>query len=216
MTDQFSSLLSDYLDDELSARQRDEIEAHLETCAACRQTLAELRQVVARAGQVTDQGPARDLWPDIADRLARTRDASSLWRRRFTFTLPQAAAAGLALVLASASGVWLLQSPAGDGRSEPPEPQTTAVTRAGLAEESYDRAIADLEQVLAQGRNRLDPRTYEVIERNLLRIDRAIADARRALETDPGNVYLNNHLTTARQRKLALLRRATALAHTEG
>ena len=67
-----------------------------------------------------------------------------------------------------------------------------------------------------QGRDRLDPRTYEVLERNLRTIDRAIDEARRALEADPGNVYLNNHLAGARQRKLALLRRATALVHTEG
>lgn len=46
-------------------------------------------------------------------------------------------------------------------------------------------------------------------------VDCAIAEARRALETDPGNVYLNGHFAATRRRKLELLRQASALAHTE-
>ncbi len=41
------------------------------------------------------------------------------------------------------------------------------------------------------------------------------ARARKALEADPGNVYLNSHLAATRRRKLELLRQATALAHSE-
>jgi hypothetical protein len=50
-----------------------------------------------------------------------------------------------------------------------------------------------------------------VLEQNLATIDKAIAQSRQALEGDPGNTFLNSHLISARQRKLALLRRATAL-----
>ncbi len=52
----------------------------------------------------------------------------------------------------------------------------------------------------------------KVIEANLTAIDKAIAESRAALAQDPADVYLNNHLADARQRKLALLRRAAALA----
>jgi hypothetical protein len=51
-----------------------------------------------------------------------------------------------------------------------------------------------------------------VLEDNLGAIDRAIEQSRQALGADPANLFLNTHLAAARQRKLALLRSATALA----
>ena len=50
-----------------------------------------------------------------------------------------------------------------------------------------------------------------VLEQSLQSIDAAIQQCREALAKDPANPYLNSHLAAARQRKLALLRRATAL-----
>jgi len=217
VTDDFTSRLSDYLDDELDAGERTAVEAHLERCAECRETLDGLRRVVARARRVTDAPPDADLWPAIATRIGGARaERPPVWRRRVSLTVPQAVAAGLVLVLGSAVGVWTLVSRTGGGPGAAPDAATADVVRTSLADQTYDHAVSDLEQVLAEGRDRLDPRTYAVIERNLRAIDRAIAESRRALEADPGNVYLNNHLATARQRKLSLLRRATALAHTEG
>ena len=43
-------------------------------------------------------------------------------------------------------------------------------------------------------------------------IDQAIEQSRKALRADPANVYLNSHFAASRNRKLALLRRASALA----
>ena len=53
-----------------------------------------------------------------------------------------------------------------------------------------------------------------MLETNLRSIDQAIEQSRRALAADPANVYLNVHMAAAKKRKLALLRRATALAET--
>ena len=83
-----------------------------------------------------------------------------------------------------------------------------------FADAQYDAAVADLERALDERRNDLNPRTVEILERNLTLIDAAIAQARQALEEDPGNTYLNRHLVDSRRRKLELLRRATAI--TEG
>jgi hypothetical protein len=71
--------------------------------------------------------------------------------------------------------------------------------------------VSDLDRVLEQNRGRLDSTTVRVIERNLATIDRAIAQAQRALAADSANVYLNSHLAETRQRKLELLRQAAAL-----
>lgn len=80
---------------------------------------------------------------------------------------------------------------------------------AGYDDPAYDAAVADLQAVLEQGRDRLDPRTVQVLEESLGTIDAAIEDARRALAADPANARLNTYLAGTRQRKLELLREAS-------
>ena len=61
--DAFTDRLTDYLDGEdLSARDRAEIDAHLETCFRCQATLAELREVAAHAASLPAAAPTVDLW----------------------------------------------------------------------------------------------------------------------------------------------------------
>lgn len=217
MKDQWTDRLSAYLDGELAAAERAALEAHLETCAQCRATLAELGRVVARAGALEDREPANDLWPGVAQQIRQGRVADRPVRhdrRRFSLTVPQLLAASVALVLLSGGGVWLaLHGPAvqtrppfgGDG------PNGTPVAWTGRT----DAAIADLQDVLARNENRLDTATVRVVRENLALIDRAIAQARRALEADPRNAYLNRHLADTMRRKLDLLRRVNAIAATQ-
>ena len=49
MSDMWTERLSDYVDDELAPEQRAALAAHLEGCAECSATLADLRRVAARA-----------------------------------------------------------------------------------------------------------------------------------------------------------------------
>jgi hypothetical protein len=87
-----------------------------------------------------------------------------------------------------------------------------AVTTVSFADAQFDAAVADLERVLREQRDQLNPRTVLVLERNLQVIDDAIREARAALDTDPANALLNAHLASARQRKLNLLRRAALIS----
>jgi tetratricopeptide (TPR) repeat protein len=223
MTDIWIDRLSEYLDDELTPAERLALEAHLTSCRECTVALDELRAVVARAGALTPRPPANDLWPGIEPRVqARGTVAAFPQRpgRRFSFTVPQLVAAGLALMVMSGGGVWVLQH-GGRATTLPPvvannTPPERGVTLTSLSDPRYDEAIADLEQALEAGRSQLDPGTVKILEANLGAIDKAIDDSRQALAADPANVYLNNHLADARQRKLALLRRATALVGPKG
>jgi hypothetical protein len=90
------------------------------------------------------------------------------------------------------------------------------VTSSDGSNPRYDAAVADLERTLEEGRGRLDPRTLQVVEKNLHIIDRAIEDARRAVAADPGNTWLRSHLAATMKRKVDLLRSATMLAGAEG
>jgi Putative zinc-finger len=218
MSDIWTNRLSEYLDGDLPASERAALEAHLQGCGDCRATLQQLRRVVARAQGLDDTPPAADLWPGIARHVGVVSLDARRARRRLSFTVPQLAAAAVALVLLSGGSAWLTLR----GRSTGPTPQQAVfdrnpvITSAGTYEANprYAAAVADLERVLARGRSRLDTATVRVIEKNLGIIDRAIRDAQSALAADPANSYLNQHLAQEMRRKLELLRQAAALAGT--
>lgn len=219
MNDQWTDRLSEYVDGELAAGERLGLEAHLATCAACRATLEELRRVVARAKALEDRPPKADLWSGIHARLTPGRRPGVNRPWRVSFNVPQLIAASIALVLLSGGGMWLaLHGPALETRTVPPLPavgQPLVRTAGGIETSRTDRAIADLQDVLARNESRLDTSTVRVVRQNLALIDSAIGQARRALEADPGNAYLNLHLADTMRRKLELLRRINAIATAE-
>jgi len=226
MTDSWSDRLSDYLDGDLPDNERVALEAHLDGCAECTAVLDDLRRVVQRARTLSPAAPPVDLWPAIARRIgasvSREPEVIELSSRRkpgrrWAFSLPQLAAAGIALMTLSGGAVWMLSSSARTVTVATVKPGPTVEPRAitigekRSASQSYAAAVADLERVLAEGRGRLDTTTVRVIEQNLAAIDRAIAEAQRALDADSANLYLNTHLAETMRRKLDLLRQAASL-----
>jgi len=218
MNDQWTNRLSEYIDGELDSTERASLEAHLATCGQCFATLGELRQVLAQAKSLEDREPAKDLWAGIRAGMTPVRGAGRQAvrpsARRFSFSVPQLLAASIALVLLSGGGAWLaLQSresteltPVGESTQRPRVGQL--VTWTGHT----DAAIADLQTALTQNEKRLDTTTVRIVRENLAIIDRAIADARIALQKDPGNAYLNLHLANTMRRKVELLRRVNDMA----
>ncbi len=118
MDDRWTDRLSEYLDGELAPAERAELERHLAGCPRCAATLAELRAVVSTLAQLSDTPPAHDLWHGIEARLgpvpveAEEAGVISLAarRRRFSFTLPQLAAAAIAVIALSSGVAWLVAS----------------------------------------------------------------------------------------------------------
>jgi len=174
---------------------------------------------------------------------SRRSSPSSWFGWRFTLTLPQAAAVAATLMVVAGASVWMALGrgliPATRGPAitasrdlaSPNLASPTAVIPPGTGETSsgprndaavaifdtrYDATVAELQRLLAADRGRLAPRTIQVLERNLATIDRALADARRAVETDPSSVYLRNHLASVMKRKVDLLRTATMIASDQG
>ena len=217
MSDRWMERLSEYLDDELPVAEQAALEAHLKTCADCSGVLSQLREVVNRARDLDERQPRRDLWPAIATRIGATPSRARAITPRWSFSLPQLAAAAIALMTLSGGTVWLISYPDAAPRvgsvTTTPTPIATpgAIPASRNAAESYTSAVADLERVLAGGRGRLDTTTVRVIEQNLAVIDKAIAQAQRALLADPANLYLNTHLAETMRRKLDLLRQAATL-----
>lgn len=176
-----------------------------------------------RAAAVRERGAP----PAAGERL---RGALAAPARRFAFTLPQLAAAAAVLMVLSAAGTWLALSrtpggTAADGRgpalgSGAPAAGSAATPASAVTADydlaRYDTTIAELQAALRDRRDRLDPATVRVIEQNLHVIDLATEQARAALAADPANPYLHGHLADQLQRKVAVLRQATALASISG
>lgn len=217
--DRWTEKLSEYLDETLPAGERAALEAHLTTCAECRETLDELRRVVDRARGLDDRQPSKDLWSGIATRIG-SKAVVSIDRarvparaaRRLSFSVPQALAAGIALMIVSSGAVWL--SLRGNGSIQPPADTSRSIDMPAAwhqVDSSVDPVVANLRSTLQQNRAQLNDSTVRILEKNLAIIDSAIAEARRALDADPNNNYLNHHLADVVRRRADLLRRVSTL-----
>jgi anti-sigma factor RsiW len=234
MHDPWTDRLSAYIDGELDDADARALETHLRQCDVCTTTLAGLRDVVAAARTLPDHEPPHDLWAGIAagiaaDTAAREVDVLPLRPRRavaarFSFTAPQLAAAALVLMTLSGAAVWFAvgsdtRAAAANGAvaagtifqsavGAPADVRLAAVPApvAGAAEDARE-----IEAALESARGTLDPSTVAVLERSIESIEAAIADARAALEADPGNPYLQRQLDSTLQRRQDVLRRASGV-----
>ncbi len=237
MRDLWMDRLSDYLDDDMPRSEAVDLEAHLATCDACRATLDELRRVKEQASSLVDPPVPDDLWAGIATRIgaagstpppppppAPARPAVRVvalpTHRHWTLTWPQLAAAGFLLMVGSAALFWSLRGTV-DQRTLAQRTPTAAESTAGAAipasaagfdAHEVEGEIAQLQKALDAGRDRLDPQTVKVLERNLALIRKATNEASLALAADPANADLQQYLAGTVRRKLDLMKRATALA----
>jgi len=221
-----TTTLSAHLEGDLPADEAEGVEAHLARCRACRSTLAELRELVRRAGSLPDRPPETDLWPGIAEAVEASERAvrpgivtlpDRRPRRTVSFSLPQLAAAALVVMLLSGGGAWVYRGAAApetaavDGASGQTSAVRTASVEAGAPPEGYAAELEALERAVSEQRDELDPNTVRILEKNLAVIDRAIRESREALAVDPGNEYLESHLDRAYRTKIEYLREAARL-----
>lgn len=229
--DRWLEKLSEHVDGGLPPEETRALEAHLAGCAECRQALADLRDIVTRAHELGPVEPERDLWPGIADAISRAQvlafpgTRSRHAPRGLFLTVPQLAAAGLVLALVSGAATWWAGPGVGartlGAGGADPLAQAAGATATLVAEElapapDLARELASLEAVLEQARSRLAPNTVRILEKNLGVIERAIQESRRALEVDPGNEYLRQHLDRAYRDKADFLREVAFITAWEG
>ena len=189
--------------------------------------LPSLQAVIERAASLSAVGPVTDLWPGIDARIAPHRRMLPFRSRAVTSRLVHAAAAGgswsgLDGVVGRVGVALAVRRPddvaAAGGSDSSSEPDRLGGRHPGRLDQSALRR-RDSRARRSAGRRTLAARSRRpsrFCESNLKSIDQAIEQSRRALEADPANIYLYSHLAEARQRKLALLRRASGLVSPKG
>ncbi len=225
------SLLHDALDAPLPPADAAALAAHLETCAACRDLEADLalmrdatraldrpvvpaqawtrlstqleREGLIAAASASAAAPSRTTWHGyawmaLAASLLAGVGTALLWRASDTVTpaIPNAA----------------VPQPAAPGNARDPRAVEAIEIELRLAAEHYEKAITALEGLAAEDRTRIDPAVAQVVERNLLLIDAAIADSRKALQGQPGSLVAQASLFDAYRQKVALLQDLIAMA----
>ncbi len=217
----FEATLPDYLDgtlaDDGAAR------AHIVSCESCRALVRDMERIRARAATLPTLHPPRDLWAGIEARIqsmpqeaAPNRRPATRWLSQRWYGAPLARAA--VLVIATAS-VTLLATHRWNGTAA--QPRTIAQPHTNLSPVSnqpantsefiYDQQISAMRLILDARRDRLDPKTVAIIEKNLRVIDTAIAESRAALARDPANGFLAGQLDASLNTKLELLRTVAML-----
>jgi anti-sigma factor RsiW len=216
MTDRWTDRLSDYVDGQLAAPEREELETHLGTCADCTAVLEGLRVVVERARTLESAPPADDLWPAIEARLASAgaralgdpdtatapppsarRSIVPFFRPafRFSVSLPQAAAAALLLALLSGGGVWMALRHASGvaGNGVAARPGVTGLI-AGTGEATTSPRTAPVVAVASPGATQasyagFDPSHYDAAIADL---ERTMREHRSELDTSTVRVVEQN------------------------
>lgn len=210
MHEEWTDLLSGYLDGELDPVTRRRLERHLDECSACRAVRDDLAAIVAAAPTYQGSRPRSQVW----DAVAIAIDAGKVVplptrapRRRWT---PQLVAAGLMLAAATGAGaMWWVTREAPTIAVEPGPSSEAALVGLPAASPKVDAAIAELEAVLAANRHKLDTATVRILEESLGTIDRAVAEARLAIQRDTANRYLSSQIAINMRKKVAVLQLAT-------
>jgi len=206
--EQCNDWLGDAVDGTLDLERHAQIDAHCRGCTACRDLLADLKDIRAAAAGLDRLTPSPDVWRAIAAQI----EGPGVSRRRVAFAWPQLAAAA-ALVLVLGSAVWIAAGTYMRGRpgAASADLVRNAATELQLAEQHYANAITALEQLTVNRDSTLDPSVAAEIAQSLASIDRAIDDSRAALKSDPNSFVAQTSLLEALRMKVALLQETVSL-----
>ena len=196
------------------ARPRQPLDEHLADCAACRDLLADLREIRSLAATLEPIEPPARVWRAVRRRTAAAerneRPRRSIeWRHGWS--LGGAALAGAAAVAATVLVIVPTDFTLPPRSKGPAGPAREAVAAAlEQIERPHADAIRELEQSIGTGAP-IPVGAREALTRNLAVVDDAIAESRSAVAADPGAAVPRERLQAGLAHKLTLLRTMAAL-----
>ena len=229
--------LNEYVDESLGPAERSQVEQHLATCATCRQTVEDLREILRTTGELELREPPVRAWSRLERAIKMEREnATTVPLDRARGSRPVGAvngparagryavwlAAAAALVLATVVGLRYM--PARTTGAPPPaatpgagasiaagDPAQSIESELRQAESHYENAIKGLEVIANSEQSELDPRTAATLQKNLAVIDQAISESRAAVRAQPANEPAQQSLIEGFKTKIGLLQDTVAL-----
>jgi anti-sigma factor RsiW len=219
--ERYLNAIHELVDGTLGPIRRAELELHLETCDGCRALAADLQEIARSARSLDVLEPPAHVWKSIAGRLrterGMTESSGAFWRHRSMAVLAIAAA----LVLAVGASLFMLRTPA-------TPPQTTATTQApgepapgnAASEDPVQSVVKELAVTenafqnlvkASEATNTVDPKTAAALQKNLLVMNEAINETRKALDTDPQSAPARASLYEVLKQKIQFLQDTIAL-----
>ena len=225
--------LNEYADGSLGPLERPAVEQHLTTCAACRQIVEDLRNILRTAGDLELREPPVHAWSRL-ERAIRMEPGFGNGARGFEPSVRGTAgaarlkglryawlAAAAALVLATAVGMRYVPTghtnaastaPAGaDASITAGEAAQSIETELRQAEAHYEHAIKGLEVIANSEQGQLDPPTAATLQKNLAVIDQAISESRAAVRSQPTSEPAQQSLIEGFKTKIGLLQDTVAI-----
>ncbi len=203
--------LAALVDDTLDPRDRGPLDEHLAGCAACRDLLADLREIRSLAATLEPIEPPARAWHDVRRRIAAEDQPLGPrveWLGWWSFgRAAVAAAAAMAAAILVIGPAYLALPPSSD---TPDHASRAAAAALEAIEGSHAAAIREVEQRIGTGVPIPAP-ARDVLTRNLALVDDAIAESRSAVEADPRAAIARERLQAGLARKLTLLRTMAAL-----
>jgi anti-sigma factor RsiW len=220
MTDcpQSSESLSDYVDGLLEPADRDALRAHLGQCESCRGLVDDLTRLKDAARSLGPIEPPAHIFENIQATLASMPSAKRQARTQWL-----GLAAALVLVTAGAYLFTRVTSPAppaasvndsahaGTGNANAPATVETVEQELAKAEQHYQNAITQLEQVVKDNGNALPADAAAKLQVSLPQVDKFIAESRAALVSEPQNDPARDSLFAALRKKVEILQETVAL-----
>ncbi len=205
-------MLIEYIDGNLSHKQKASIKKHLEECPDCKKLLEDFKKIADNAGKLEKHSPPKETWSKIEARLNAGQNESftpDLERRKW-FSLPgfrYAAAAGIVLIIAGAMilGPQYLRKEAEFAGFSSSQEYTLAKLKE--AEKHYQQAINALGEAVAAQEKQLDPKVAEVFKTNLKIINSSISACKQAVLSNPENYEPYRYLLAVYKEKEDLLSR---------
>lgn len=211
---EFELELGDYVDGTLPPDRTDAIAAHLRTCAACRDTVADFTSIRSMARTLEPHLPSPHVWTRLS--AAVEQDRRRPWWQLATGAFAWRPIAAVTVMLALlAGGTWMAWRDTSSGTRAATTATPAALVPVNadvqLAERDLTTAISSLEQVTKVEADSLDPGTAQVVQANLAVLDQAIGTSRQALQAQPQNSMAQESLFDALRSKVQLLQDVVAL-----
>jgi hypothetical protein len=205
--------LSEFADGDLAAADRAAVNAHLSSCAACRDLLRDLQHIRRAAESLGPIAPPDHVWLQVAGQVRLERPTADLPPTRVGRTPAMRQWIGLAaalLIVTVGAHFFLTSVPVDNGAGDAGNAaETSSVKRIAdeltLAMQHYDNAVTELEALAEANSDVLDPQMTEALRQNIQTVNAAIEESRAALVDNPGSKTAHASLIEALRRKVVVL-----------